>query len=127
MIQTFDTPWATVAVDNTAAIYFPDGNWRPCAGIVSARARLELGTMVGAGIEVAAAIQVCNFTDTPGATTAISAYLTSVDVQYPTDWTSLTTALQGAQLFRPGFLVKRTSGTALVIARVQAAFEFNNC
>lgn len=83
--------------------------------------------MVGTGIEVAVAVQVCNFTDNPGAATAIGAYLTTVDVQYPTDWTSLTTPFQGAQLFRAAFLVKRTSGTGLVFARVQATLEFNNC
>ena len=124
---TISVPWTTLAVADTTPAFFPSGAWRASSGFTGARATLEVAAMVGTPIEVVAAFEVCNTPDSPGADTAIGSYLTSVDVQYPSSWDDITSAVQGTQLLRPGFLVKRTSGTGTVLARAAAVIEFKTC
>jgi hypothetical protein len=126
--RTIICPWATFFADDAQVVLFePTGFWLPCGDITDGRATIDFASEIGTNIQIGAAVQVCNNVENPGSTTAVGLNLLSPDVQFPTDWTALSTAFQGAQFFRPGALVTRNSGTGLVMARAQITFEFKSC
>ena len=108
-------------------LFEPTGLWLPCGDITEGRATIDFACEIGNAIQIGAAVQVCNNVESPGSTTAVGSNLLSPDVQFPTVWTDLKTAFQGAQFFRPGALVTRNAATGLVLARAQITFEFKSC
>jgi hypothetical protein len=128
MDTVIELAWTTVVVDGQTALFFPATGWRAVGTLSAARALLEVAAKVGSDIDVAVAVQVANHIDAPGAPTALGSYLVNaVDVQYPTAWTDLSSAVAGAQLVRFGFLVKRASGSGLVAARAGGRISLRSC
>lgn len=127
-IKRTSLPWTTVWVSSSTVVALPASAWMSASEVIRARGTFEVAAKAG-DIEVAIGFQVANVEDsvTTPANPEITTYKAANGMQYPADFTNISTDTKAKQLVRWVWLVKNTSTNNLNHARVGGLVDVEEC
>ena len=120
------TGFTTVFSEDTTGEFHPATEWMRAASVSRIRATVTILARTP-NSEAAMAYQVANKPSAGGTVTEFGnsggAWLSSVGITYPDQWTDISSAMASAQLVRVGFRCRNSVGSAQELVNVGADIE----
>ena len=115
-------PWTTIYAKTTTGVFMPVTTFMEAPSIDRVRGTFELRALLG-DLTAALAYQTCNTDSSLDSAVALGSWATAEGFTYPTAVTDISSATDGKQLIRFGWLVKNTSTSNQTMATVAGTIE----
>lgn len=126
-VHRIPIPWSIVYADNNGAgneLVHPAGSWRPCTGMEKMRYVYECRAATSGLILITPEMEFADEVSAIDATVEANVNGLNDGLQFPANWTAVTTEANQYQLFRPAWSALLSSGTTFARVRVGGYLEY---